>query len=145
MKSEREPYIRTIVGILAAAAIPPLGVILFDGSESLAILKGWQSGIGAFLGAFFGLGAILIGALFNADLNRRRDERLREQDAQTLAVALHAELQAAAVTVYWFNQKMEAIAESAKKVSSDEVRQIIAAFHAETPEPSIKVWKRTLI
>lgn len=72
MKPEREPYIRIIAGILAVAALPPLGVIFFDGSESLTILKDWQSGVGAFWGALFGLGAILIGALCNADLNRTR-------------------------------------------------------------------------
>lgn len=144
MKPEREPYIQIVAGILAVAAIPPLLVVLFDGTESLAILKNWQSGLGAFLGAFFGLGAILIGALLNADLNRRRDERLREQEAQKLAVALHAELQAAAATVYRFNQKMEDIAKLARKEPSDEGRQIIAAFHANLPEPSFKVYEANL-
>lgn len=100
MKLEREPYVRIIVGIVAVAAIPPLGLILFEGSESLAVLKDWQSGVGAFWGALFGLGAILIGALFNADLNRRRDDRLREQEARALAAALRAEISAAAADIY---------------------------------------------
>jgi len=35
---------------------------------------------------------IIVGALFNAYLNRRRDDRLRKIEARTLAVALKAEL-----------------------------------------------------
>ncbi len=36
--------------------------------------------------------ALLLGALFNAHLNRRRDDRLREEDRVALASALYAEL-----------------------------------------------------
>jgi len=43
-------------------------------------------------GAFFGLFAILLGALFNAKLNRDRDERLSMQDRQALAGGLKGEL-----------------------------------------------------
>ena len=92
MSRGRKPYFRIIAGILAVAAIPPLGIIFFDGYESLAILKQWQTGVGAFWGALFGLGAILIGALFNVDLNRKRDERLREENTHALAAALSAEV-----------------------------------------------------
>ena len=48
--------------------------------------------IGALLGPFLGLMAILLGALYNAKLNRDRDDWLREQEAQSLAAALHAEM-----------------------------------------------------
>jgi hypothetical protein len=48
--------------------------------------------VGSLTGATFGLGAIIVGALFNAFLNRRRDDRLRKIEARTLAVALKAEL-----------------------------------------------------
>ena len=36
--------------------------------------------------------ALLIGALFNAHLNRKRDDELRKREARALAVALRAEL-----------------------------------------------------
>ncbi len=48
--------------------------------------------VGSALGIFGGLTAILIGALVNAELNRRRDDRLREQEAQAVATALRVEL-----------------------------------------------------
>ena len=44
--------------------------------------------IGAFTGAIGGLIAILMGALYNARLNRKRDDRLRMQDANVLRIAL---------------------------------------------------------
>jgi hypothetical protein len=48
--------------------------------------------VGSLTGATFGLGAIIVGALFNASLNRRRDDHLRKIEARTLAGALKAEL-----------------------------------------------------
>jgi hypothetical protein len=48
--------------------------------------------VGSLTGAGFGLAAIIAGALFNAHLNRRRDDRLRRIEARTLVVALKAEL-----------------------------------------------------
>jgi hypothetical protein len=59
-------------------------------------LSGLSQGAGSFLGSFtgaaIGLIAILGGALFNARLNRRRDDRLRRDDARAVATALKAEL-----------------------------------------------------
>ncbi|MBI2713335.1 MAG: hypothetical protein HYX37_02625 [Rhizobiales bacterium] len=51
-------------------------------------LKGWQTGIGAFLG----FGAIIVGALFNAHLNRKRDTRLRSDEMIAVASALYGEI-----------------------------------------------------
>jgi len=47
--------------------------------------------IGTLTGSFLGLLAIILGALFNANLNRRRDDRLREADRIALASTLYAE------------------------------------------------------
>jgi hypothetical protein len=44
-------------------------------------------------GSTFGLLAILIGALFNARLNRQRDDAIREADRIAVASAIYAELQ----------------------------------------------------
>jgi len=63
-----------------------LGLAWFSASEQR------ESFVGSFTGAAFGLAAIIVGALFNAYLNRRRDDRLRKIEARTLAVALKAEL-----------------------------------------------------
>jgi len=57
-----------------------------------ALPQGGASFVGTLTGSSFGLIALLLGALFNAHLNRKRDNRLREQDRQMVAVALHAEL-----------------------------------------------------
>lgn len=50
-------------------------------------LKGWQAGIGALVG-FVGL---IAGALFNAHLNRKRDEQLRAKEVIAVASALYGE------------------------------------------------------
>jgi hypothetical protein len=48
--------------------------------------------IGSLTGSALGLVALLVGALYNARLNRQRDDRLREVEARGLAAALRAEL-----------------------------------------------------
>lgn len=48
--------------------------------------------VGPLIGSAFGLIAILIGAFFNAHLNRRRDERLLDSERYALATDLTAEL-----------------------------------------------------
>ncbi len=48
--------------------------------------------LGTLIGSSLGLIAILAGALFNAQLNRKRDDLLRENDASALRAALIAEL-----------------------------------------------------
>jgi hypothetical protein len=57
-----------------------------------ALSQGSASFIGTLTGSTLGLIALLIGALFNAHLNRRRDDRLRDEDRVALASALYAEL-----------------------------------------------------
>ncbi len=55
--------------------------------------QGSASFVGSFTGSAVGLIAILLGALYNAHLNRKRDDRLREEDRIALASTLYAELQ----------------------------------------------------
>ena len=40
----------------------------------------------------FGLIALIIGALFNSHLNRRRDDRQRAEEAKAVAAALYGEM-----------------------------------------------------
>jgi hypothetical protein len=54
---------------------------------------------GALTGSLVGLIALLLGALFNAHLNRRRDDRLRNEDRRALAAALRTELAGIATTL----------------------------------------------
>jgi hypothetical protein len=49
--------------------------------------------VGALTGSSIGLVALLLGALFNAHLNRRRDDWLRKEDQRAVATALRAELE----------------------------------------------------
>lgn len=107
-------------------------------------LKKFPEPIGALIGPFFGLVVLMVGALYNAKITRDRDDRLRKQEAQTLAVALHAELQAAAVTVYRFNQMLKIIAQAAPTSDLNETHRVMAAFQADLPEPSFKVFEANL-
>jgi len=56
--------------------------------------QGQATFVGTLTGSFFGLLALLFGALFNACLNRKRDDRLRREDQRAVATALRAELEA---------------------------------------------------
>jgi hypothetical protein len=54
--------------------------------------QGTASFLGTLAGSTLGFIALLFGAMFNAHLNRRRDDRLRDQNRTSLATALYAEL-----------------------------------------------------
>src|SRR5262250_663885 len=56
--------------------------------------QGQATFVGTLTGSFFGHLALLLGALFNACLNRKRDDRLRREDQRAVATALRAELEA---------------------------------------------------
>jgi hypothetical protein len=66
-------------------------------------LEGLKGGapqvIGACTGAAIGLIALMLGALFNAHLNRRRDDELRRLDTRATAASLRAELSSMEETV----------------------------------------------
>ena len=76
--------------VLAALFAGPLLIHFWPAIEALS--GGGAAFLGALVGAAAGLGAILTGALYNAKLNRDRDDRLREQEAKAIAVALRAEI-----------------------------------------------------
>ena len=48
--------------------------------------QGQASFVGTLMGSFLGLVALLLGALFNAHLNRCRDDRLRNEDRSAVAL-----------------------------------------------------------
>ncbi len=54
--------------------------------------SGQATFLGSLTGSSIGLIALLLGALFNAHLNRRRDDRRRREDRRAVATALQAEL-----------------------------------------------------
>ena len=82
-----------------------------------AWIQGLSGGSGSFMGALagslLGLTAILLGALYNAHLNRQRDDRIRRQDARSISQAIKAEL----ATI------KAALANNAEKMRSDERTQ----------------------
>ena len=55
--------------------------------------QGQAAFVGVLIGSSIGLVPLLLGALFNAELNRRRDDRLRREDQRAVATALRAELE----------------------------------------------------
>lgn len=58
----------------------------------VSLPPGAASLVGTLAGSSLGLIALLIGALFNARLNRKRDDRIRDQEAKAIRTALKAEL-----------------------------------------------------
>jgi hypothetical protein len=74
--------------------------------------------LGALAGSCIGLIALLLGALFNAHLNRRRDERLRNEDRRALAAALKAELDGIATSLEMNTEELK------KKISDFAVPNI---------------------
>ncbi len=72
-------------------------------------LQAWQTGIGAIVG-LIGLGLI---ALLNAELNRRRDDRLRRDEARALAEALAAELESLKNTANRHIEELESLSDEA--------------------------------
>lgn len=79
-------------------------------SEIWSALKDMPTGTASFLGALAGSGlgliAILIGALFNAHLNRRRDDRLRRTEARSISAALSAEFNSILDTINQNNEQI---------------------------------------
>jgi hypothetical protein len=57
-----------------------------------SLSRGAATFIGSLTGSAIGLIALLFGALYNARLNRKRDDRLRQVDTRGVAAALQAEL-----------------------------------------------------
>jgi len=60
-------------------------------------LQGLQGGapafVGSAVGSAFGIFSLLVGALFNAYLNRRRDDRLRQKEQAGVLAAILAEIE----------------------------------------------------
>jgi len=63
--------------------------------------------VGSATGSFFGLITILAGALFNARLNRGRDDRIRKAEALSVAAALRGELASAKQTLNDSAEKLD--------------------------------------
>src|SRR5262249_25545169 len=61
-------------------------------SSTTATSPGQATFFGSLAGSSIGLVAVLLGALFNARLNRRHDDRLRREEQLAVATALRAEL-----------------------------------------------------
>lgn len=59
----------------------------------LSQLQGAQSSlVGSLVGFVFGIAALILGALFNFRLNRKRDALLRAEEADAVAAALYGEI-----------------------------------------------------
>jgi hypothetical protein len=80
------------VAIAFAACVAVTWLYMADKTGWYAELKSWQTGIGALVGALGGLLALMGAALYNAKLNRDRDDRLRERDARGLAKLLASDM-----------------------------------------------------
>lgn len=66
-------------------------IVISSGQDSMswyAELKSWQGA----LGSLFGFVLLVVGALYNFRLNRKRDALLRHEEAQSVVTALYAEM-----------------------------------------------------
>jgi hypothetical protein len=90
-------------------------------AELLQWLEGLKGGaptvIGALVGSVIGFAAIVLGALFNARLNRLRDDNLRRVETRAIAAALRAELAGIRETLKMNSQKLKDDPPSPQKVS----------------------------
>jgi hypothetical protein len=93
---------------------------------------GSASFLGSLIGSGLGLIALLIGAMFNAHLTRRRDDRLRDEERRGVATALHAEL----ARVVW---TLERNAEELKTAVDDFIIRDIAQSVLVFPEMVSKI------
>jgi hypothetical protein len=59
-----------------------------DWASFYAELKGWQTAVGSVLGFI----ALVCGALINYNLNRKRDQRLRDEEIAAVGCALYGEM-----------------------------------------------------
>ncbi|MBO9622564.1 MAG: hypothetical protein J7500_07610 [Sphingomonas sp.] len=87
-------------------------------------LKGWQALIGSLLGFL----ALLGGALFNAHLNRKRDDRLRLAEAKIVALSLYGE-------VTLFRKDMASLANAVGGWYTKRVRR--SAIRSQWPYPQL--------
>jgi hypothetical protein len=60
---------------------------------------GAATAVGAMVGSTIGFVALVAGALFNAKLNRNRDDRLRHLETRSFAAAIRAELASVETTL----------------------------------------------
>jgi len=81
--------------------------------------QGQAAFVGVLIGSSIGLVALLLGALFNAELNRRRDDRLRREDQRAVATALRAELEGLRRTL---NDAAETVSQEGYPRSDDQVQ-----------------------
>ena len=79
-----------VAGLLIVSAI--FAAVRIYWPEIIAQPPSAAAFLGALVGAGGGLLAIIIGALLNAELNRRRDDRLRREEGRALALALRGEM-----------------------------------------------------
>jgi hypothetical protein len=115
----------------AVTLAPRLALDAGDGMNDMPewALNFWQwlqtasqaqaSFVGTLMGSFFGLVALLLGALFNAWLNRRRDDRLRREDQRTVATALRAELEGLRRTL---NDAAETVSQESYLTADEQVQ-----------------------
>lgn len=91
MNFKTEKPWRIIAGAASAVFVPLILIVAMEG-PLVEDVQAWQVFLGPYYGALFGLLTILAGALYNAELNRRRDDWLHEHDVRSLAAALRAEM-----------------------------------------------------
>lgn len=80
------------ISLAAVAALSYWLLSAIDDPVLHARLNNIPPAVGSLVGPFLGLIALMLGALYNAKLNRDRDDRLREHDIKSLSAAFANEI-----------------------------------------------------
>lgn len=90
--------------------------------------------VGNVIGSLIGLVALLIGALFNAHLNRNRDDRMRQQEIESVRSAIGTELRCFALT---FDERFHTLERFVGEQDGERTSPEVVAIRLTLPEPVV--------
>lgn len=90
--------------------------------------------VGNLIGSLVGLVALLLGALFNARLNRKRDDRMRQQEVESVRSAIGTELRCFALT---FGERFHTLERYIGEQDVERTTPEVVAIRLSLPEPVI--------
>lgn len=134
-------FAATASGVLALA-----GFLVWGGLDPVwqPRLASFPPVVGTLLGPFLGLMAILLGVLYNAKITRGRDDRLREQERQAVAAAIHGELIATALGLKFLKQQLAVIAKHAGMENAVVMDDKLAALQTDLWRPNFDTYLAAL-
>ncbi|CAD2245486.1 hypothetical protein [Xanthomonas arboricola] len=90
--------------------------------------------VGNLIGSLVGLIALLLGALFNAHLNRKRDDRMRQQEVDSVRSAIGVELRCFAMT---FDERFHTLSRFIGEQEAERTSSEVIAIRLRIPQPVV--------